>query len=565
MGRSLFSSLILALGLLCLFAPCVRCQVPDESANKCVNPSSKSDVEDGKYYDTCVQGASFSDQEEPFNFNSAYVKNTTFTKVKFRDSKGKKVELAYAFWYGVKFVDCEFEGDSINFDQAVFSEAIFENCVFKSRVSFTRITIRNSQFSNCVFEKGASFSFVDISSTKVIDSKFEGDETLVEHTTSRGLDFARTEFAEIRFQLVEMREMSMERCTVKEFICHEDLDDGEYAEKRAEFEDTEFVNTEFRKVSCDQSIWRTVSFRDVIFGDGTMDYSKSSFSTLTIDGITDGDDCAKVDMSSSNITKKGVIEDVDVCEFNLEGATLEDVDSTGLDLQDKKVKIKNAVFGTERIGDNKCCVELCEDRKCKCDIPPEPKTGCPKGDSATNLNIEKSTCFPADALVRLESGLMKRMDQVQIGDSVLVAPGVFSEVFMFTHRLADIKTNFVTLHMSSGSQLSLTSGHLLYVDGQLLPARKVRTGSALHLADGSMSYVAAVTRAAKSGLYNPQTIHGDIVVNGIITSTYTTAVRPVVAHALLAPLRVLYTSLGWTTTAVESGGESLLARVARLD
>lgn len=50
----------------------------------------------------------------------------------------------------------------------------------------------------------------------------------------------------------------------------------------------------------------------------------------------------------------------------------------------------------------------------------------------------------------------------------------------------------------------------------------------------------AFSSGKELGLYNPQTLDGRIVVNGIIASTYTTAVIPEAAHALLTPLRCLF-------------------------
>jgi hypothetical protein len=44
------------------------------------------------------------------------------------------------------------------------------------------------------------------------------------------------------------------------------------------------------------------------------------------------------------------------------------------------------------------------------------------------------------------------------------------------------------------------------------------------------------------GLYNPHTMHGDIVVDGVHTSTYTDSVAPALAHALLWPVRMLVSS-----------------------
>lgn len=52
--------------------------------------------------------------------------------------------------------------------------------------------------------------------------------------------------------------------------------------------------------------------------------------------------------------------------------------------------------------------------------------------------------------------------------------------------------------------------------------------------------VAEVRRVAGRGLYNPQTLHGDIVVDGMLVSTYTKTVPPQGAHALLTPLRAVY-------------------------
>ena len=50
----------------------------------------------------------------------------------------------------------------------------------------------------------------------------------------------------------------------------------------------------------------------------------------------------------------------------------------------------------------------------------------------------------------------------------------------------------------------------------------------------------AVAIQLGDGLYNPHTMDGDIVVNGIKTSTYTAAIEPSLAHSLLWPVRMLY-------------------------
>ena len=52
--------------------------------------------------------------------------------------------------------------------------------------------------------------------------------------------------------------------------------------------------------------------------------------------------------------------------------------------------------------------------------------------------------------------------------------------------------------------------------------------------------VASVSSVWADGLYNPHTMHGDIVVDGIQTSTYTSDIDPTLAHAALWPVRMLH-------------------------
>ena len=59
--------------------------------------------------------------------------------------------------------------------------------------------------------------------------------------------------------------------------------------------------------------------------------------------------------------------------------------------------------------------------------------------------------------------------------------------------------------------------------------------------NGQQVTVVAVASETATGLYNPHTLNGDIMVNGVKTSTYTAAVAPGLAHAALWPVRMLYT------------------------
>jgi desert hedgehog len=149
------------------------------------------------------------------------------------------------------------------------------------------------------------------------------------------------------------------------------------------------------------------------------------------------------------------------------------------------------------------------------------------------------------------------MDALAVGDMVKVGPNVYSKVFMFTHKIADITRNFVELSGASGASILLTAGHYIPVDGILLPASSVSAGARLRLGNGLSEVVTAVRLVSGSGLYNPQTLQGDIVVNGIVASTYTTAVAPPLAHAILSPVRTLFRTFGSTITFIENGGGTL--------
>ena len=110
---------------------------------------------------------------------------------------------------------------------------------------------------------------------------------------------------------------------------------------------------------------------------------------------------------------------------------------------------------------------------------------------------------------------------------------------MFSHRLEEASYNFIELKTAT-TTLAITPNHFLYVNGELREARFVSAGDNLTLASGEQDTVLSVGRVQKDGIFNPHTLSGDIVVDGVLTSTYTAAFSPTLAHVVLAPLRALY-------------------------
>lgn len=166
-------------------------------------------------------------------------------------------------------------------------------------------------------------------------------------------------------------------------------------------------------------------------------------------------------------------------------------------------------------------------------------------ESSAGTSVEEAACFPASATVRLSSGAMVRMDTLQTGDSVLVGDNRYSPVFVWTHRVAHVDYEFVRIHTGLPTPLLVTGSHLLYAGcgnaRALVAARKVAVGDCLISGERSSPLlVLHVDRIRCSGLFNPHTATGDIVVDGVLASTFTLAVPPFTGHALLTPVRAAY-------------------------
>ncbi len=112
---------------------------------------------------------------------------------------------------------------------------------------------------------------------------------------------------------------------------------------------------------------------------------------------------------------------------------------------------------------------------------------------------------------------------------------------MFSHKLSAVRTEFVHIATANSRSVMLTPNHYLYVNSKLAVAGVVAVGDALTTAHGEPDTVIAVSTVWADGLYNPHTMHGDIVVDGIQTSTYTSDIDPTLAHAALWPVRLLHT------------------------
>jgi len=149
-------------------------------------------------------------------------------------------------------------------------------------------------------------------------------------------------------------------------------------------------------------------------------------------------------------------------------------------------------------------------------------------------------CFPGESTVTLKDGEKKRMSDLAIGDNVHVGGGHYSEVYYFSTKMPETDSAFVVLSTAE-TTVTLTDGHFVYLNGFLAEAGTATVGDRLTLSKNNLVSITNVSKIKATGLFNPHTLDGDIVVDGVLTSTYTSAVHPSLAHVLLMPLRMLYT------------------------
>lgn len=154
-------------------------------------------------------------------------------------------------------------------------------------------------------------------------------------------------------------------------------------------------------------------------------------------------------------------------------------------------------------------------------------------------NKSDAVCFPASAIVRTVDGKDITMADLAAGHSIRIHETArFSKVFAFSHKQHAGLHEFVRVTAESGRSISLSPSHYMYANGKMVAARAVKVGDKLRTIDGP-SVVKTVERVKDFGLVAPHTMHGDVVVNGIVASTYTTAVHPHLARFLLAPVRMV--------------------------
>jgi len=178
--------------------------------------------------------------------------------------------------------------------------------------------------------------------------------------------------------------------------------------------------------------------------------------------------------------------------------------------------------------------------------------------TAAPANDDARSCFPASATVELADGTRVAVGsgRLTVGATVRSSPGRTSDVYAWSHYTRGGVHPFVAItttptdgacvaggnatRAATRPPLLASPGHYVYIGGRLTAADAVAVGDVLIGGDGRPLTVTAVDRVVAAGLFNPHTLDGRLVVDGVAVSCYTRAVEPAVAAALLAPARWVY-------------------------
>lgn len=186
---------------------------------------------------------------------------------------------------------------------------------------------------------------------------------------------------------------------------------------------------------------------------------------------------------------------------------------------------------------------------------------------------KKKACFAGSEMISLESGALKLISDVRIGDRVLAADingrTIFSDVLVVPHKPNDDIAEFVVLATASGRDIKLTPDHLVFVTDcgsfsapSLVRASEVRPDEnmCLRTVAGPELVVSSQTLSG-FGVYSIVPKDAEfIVVNGVIASPF--AVNHAAVNAFYNVYRMTSTLLetisidsAFVTSVVQAFGE----------
>lgn len=527
----------------------------------------------GDFSNVCVRDQTFTDNDgQNWNFFKSKVRNTKFNAVTFKGEHN----FEQTEWDDVEFNDCNFEGTGRTntlFTTGTMKKVTFNNCKFDSsaKVTFESLSIDNVSFNDCNVLTDISFkssSGKDLLISKSTVGGFENSFTF-EQAAMDGLRFQDTSVtSHLRFHASKISDLEMKgSTTANDFFCGR-LSGGTWSDQST-FTNADLDGLKLKNFQCGESTWETMKLSNVQVSD-KLAFNGATLKNVDWTGVSrnteksTAESCGLIDLSFSTISDGDKFSGISSCNTTFRGTKFtKPVDFGDMDVTDVDLfSFRNAEFAQTCVG-NVTCATLCATKSetpiCTCASSKESDVDCTKAgsnvDDEANEGLtvaddddddDDKSCFPADSTVTTEDGKLVRMEDLSHTHRVAVGGGEHSDVFFFGHRNPTELSTFVHIQTtSSGKELRLSAGHYLYANSKLVTARTVVVGDKLETGDGQAVTVTSIRTQLARGIYAPATLHGNLVVDGIVVSSYTDALHPRVAHTLLAPLRVAH-QLGLT-------------------
>lgn len=527
----------------------------------CTSTSDHPGIATGDFYNLCLIDHIFKGENWSWKFTKAEIRGTKFVDCLFTNQPYAPNNFTEASWTNVEFDSCLFGtideyNKGIVFDRTGMTNVEFKNCVFDHSVHllFSEFSMNNVSFTNCTFRGDTMFTLGEMTRVSVIDSRVRrsdvaeitsGEDSFTfRQVTMNGFQVLGSDFVPpLRFEGVNGAKVAVNETTINKLWCHSppDAEKENRIEFPSIFNDSIMDTVSFDEaVKCDTTTWRNLFMANITFF-SDADFSKSRFEPVTWDTVkmvSRTRDCHTLNFTYSQLLGRIFANTSVDCHADFESSYFEYVYVRNF--YAAQPNFQNALFNQEYI-DGQCCSVACAPLGCMCNVT-LPSGNCPAGRSNVNVSAVEESCFPASASVMSANGVVVRMEDLEFRDRVTIGNGATSDIYFFGHRDPEVVSNFISItHSGSVKPLRLSPSHYLYVNGNLQTAETVQRGDELRAADGADKLVVKEVRVEKHrGLYAPTSIHGDLVVDGVTVSSYTSAVHPRVSHTLLYPLRTLY-------------------------
>ena len=129
-------------------------------------------------------------------------------------------------------------------------------------------------------------------------------------------------------------------------------------------------------------------------------------------------------------------------------------------------------------------------------------------------------CFAGSNLVDVANRGPVRMQDLQLGDMVMVGQGIYEPIYSFGHLAPMTIATFLQIKTTT-STLRLTHEHMVFTKaGDVVPVSRLQVGDYLLRGSSLDDRVESIRTVQERGLYAPFTPSGKLVVNGILVSSY---------------------------------------------